>query len=302
MFQAEKAAETEFRDAEGYNLVGACCSLDTCGLRDFLPFICRCCGRKFCQDHADPEKHACPASVESRGMLASICQCGATVKFEDRPGAEEEAMAAHQKVCRSQPEPARELCPAEGCRKKLTAMNSVVCTECKTKVCLKHRFEDQHPCRESKGQWLARLSKPATNGAVANGAGGCAPKAQNWGSGASGRRSEEPEAAKDAKEFGFLGFGELQKLRAQLGGTEEQKANCLQTLRKLLSNVAADPTNEKFRTVKRENKAIKEKILDVPGGEELMKGLGFIDAESSLQLPAAVRAERIQALLRLVLP
>ena len=105
MFQAERATPTEFRDSEGYDLIGACCALErgtadswldseigtcqhnewdtiprigypwisfigsmdflhhhqdplcsiwsvfhqeTCGLRDFLPFVCRFCGKKFC--------------------------------------------------------------------------------------------------------------------------------------------------------------------------------------------------------------------------------------------------------------
>lgn len=36
MFQAEKAAATEFRDADGYDLVGACCALENRGVKAAL--------------------------------------------------------------------------------------------------------------------------------------------------------------------------------------------------------------------------------------------------------------------------
>ncbi|CAK9087777.1 unnamed protein product [Durusdinium trenchii] len=38
-------------------------------------------------------------------------------------------------------------CPVKGCREKLTFSNSCQCGSCGLKVCLKHRFEDQHECR-----------------------------------------------------------------------------------------------------------------------------------------------------------
>ncbi|CAK9049964.1 unnamed protein product [Durusdinium trenchii] len=300
MFQAEKAAATEFRDADGYDLVGACCALETCGLRDFLPFVCRFCGKKFCQDHADAAKHDCHALVESKGVLATSCpRCGQTVKWKDGESSEEQALQQH--ACAASPKAAAEICPAKGCKSKLTAMNSVVCGECKTKVCLKHRFEDQHPCRESKAEWLSKLAAPKTSAGPTG--------TTFWGSGTLGTTTAKEETPPKPAE---VSAPQLLELKSRLGGTEEQKAVCLQTLRRLLSNVQKDPTNAKYRQVRRENQArgpdqyrrmqaIKEKILDVPGAEDFMKALGFEEQGEILQLPEGVSLKRIDALLRLVL-
>ncbi|CAE7689938.1 unnamed protein product [Symbiodinium necroappetens] len=338
MFKAEPAASTDFRDADGYDLVGACCSLESCGLRDFLPFTCPHCSRNFCQDHVAPAKHDCGQATQSQGMVAALClHCGTTVKWEDAASSEQEAMTEHLKVCKPLPQTARETCPAKGCKTKLNTMNSVVCPECKAKVCLKHRFEDQHPCRESKGEWLSRLSSDRREKALPNRA------AQNWGSGVTGSRVAAPQHAgeaklsynrslsKSAREFelklrtpGEASTGsevveskrlvpeapasKLLELRRALGNSEEAAderpgfaCRPCAARRKLLSNVAADPRNPKFRNVKRENKAIQEKILRVPGGEELMKAIGFEDAGEMLSLPETVAPKRIEAILQLIL-
>lgn len=229
------------------------------------------------------------------------------MKWEDAASSEQEAMTEHLKVCKPLPQTARETCPAKGCKTKLNTMNSVVCPECK--VCLKHRFEDQHPCRESKGEWLSRLSSDRREKALPNRA------AQNWGSGVTGSRVAAPQHAGEAAPGEASTRSEvveskrlvpeapaskLLELRRALGNSEEARL-CLSTLRKLLSNVAADPRNPKFRNVKRENKAIQEKILRVPGGEELMRAIGFEDAGEMLSLPETVAPKRIEAILQLIL-
>merc|ERR1711879_691578 len=38
-------------------------------------------------------------------------------------------------------------CPVDKCKNKLTQSGSVVCNTCHQRVCLKHRFEDSHPCK-----------------------------------------------------------------------------------------------------------------------------------------------------------
>eukprot|EP00439_Symbiodinium_sp_Y106_P073650 s768_g13.t3 len=106
---AEPAASTDFRDADGYDFVGACCSLESCGLRDFLPFTCPHCSRSFCQDHVAPAKHDCGQATQSQGMVAALCfRCGTTVKWEDAASSEQEAMKEHLKVCKPLPQTAKE--------------------------------------------------------------------------------------------------------------------------------------------------------------------------------------------------
>jgi len=87
-------------------------------------------------------------------------------------------------------------------------------------------------------------------------------------------------------------------LRRALGGTVDAQEACVQTLRRLLENVVADPGNPKFRTIKRDNKAIRAKILDVPGGEDLLVGLGFQAREETFDLDASVAKARVSELLR----
>jgi thioredoxin len=50
---------------------------------------------------------------------------------------------------------------------------------------------------------------------------------------------------------------------------------CLTTLLKMVSNVLTSPGDSKFRSVKAENKAIKEKVLSCPGGAAMLACTGF---------------------------
>ncbi|CAE7288299.1 PNGase [Symbiodinium pilosum] len=303
--EAKPAASTDFRDADGYDFVGDCCSLARIPVGSGTSCLSPALTAAANSVKTMPPRLSMTVSAH-QSVVAAVCpQCGATVKWEDAVSSEQEAMAKHREVCKPVLQADKEICPAEGCKTKLNTMNSVVCSECKTKVCLKHRFEDQHPCRESKGQWLSRLSaseRPQMS-LRQNGV-------QNWGSGASGRAAPlQPsphtgtlngEMRVDGSISAQASSSRLVELRNALGSSEEARL-CLTTLRKLLSNVAADPRNPKFRSVKRDNKAIQQKILDVPGGEELMIAVGFESSGETLMLPETVSTKRIEAILQLIL-
>ncbi|XP_017000574.1 peptide-N(4)-(N-acetyl-beta-glucosaminyl)asparagine amidase isoform X2 [Drosophila takahashii] len=64
----------------------------------------------------------------------------------------------------------------------------------------------------------------------------------------------------------------------------------------LLENVLAQPENSKFRTVRLENKAIKEKLLPLPGSEKLLDAIGFVRAPGSnvYTLPSEVSLEKVR--------
>jgi len=49
----------------------------------------------------------------------------------------------------------------------------------------------------------------------------------------------------------------------------------LETLEKIMRNVLADPHEPKFRTLKAENKTVKEKVLACRGGREMLLAAGF---------------------------
>lgn len=64
----------------------------------------------------------------------------------------------------------------------------------------------------------------------------------------------------------------LRILEAQPWDTQE---TCYGVLMKLLENVAKNPDDVKFRSVKRANAAIKAKVLDIPGGAAVLLAAGF---------------------------
>ena len=49
----------------------------------------------------------------------------------------------------------------------------------------------------------------------------------------------------------------------------------LETLRKILGNVVAEPSEPKYRTLKAENKAVKDKVLACRGGRQMLEAAGF---------------------------
>ena len=59
---------------------------------------------------------------------------------------------------------------------------------------------------------------------------------------------------------------------------EEAVLVCLTTIGKILGNVVNQPLEEKFRKVKLNNKAMREKILSVSGGLEVLITAGFSQA------------------------
>ncbi|XP_032591400.1 peptide-N(4)-(N-acetyl-beta-glucosaminyl)asparagine amidase [Drosophila grimshawi] len=81
--------------------------------------------------------------------------------------------------------------------------------------------------------------------------------------------------------------------------TEQQQQQYLEAARillVLLENVLSQPNNLKFRTIRLENKAIKEKLLSLPGSEPLLIAIGFRRTPSSnvYTLPSEVPLQQIQ--------
>ena len=142
--------------------LGAHCSLVTCKQKDFLPFTCELCSRIFCLDHRTYESHNCPHNrAETVAIICPRCQKSLRVP----PG--EDSSMVFERHSRTECKPAQriELCPVPSCNKKLTQSGSVVCSKCRCRVCLAHRYEDAHPCddlRRGRGRlvyWLCLSCK-----------------------------------------------------------------------------------------------------------------------------------------------
>jgi len=184
--------------------VGAHCAAARCGRQDFLPFTCDACGQKFCQDHFRKEAHECTASEAVRPQAPVACiPC-------DLPR-----------------------CAARGCKEQLFAHNRFHCERCGQYVCIRHRFEDDHPCVSVEAAVEAAL-----------------------------RHAQSEMAPADFR-------------------------NAHSTLLKVFSNILSEPGNEKYRTLKKGNAVVQEKLRH-PACIEALRLCGFSDAgEAYVCRPAA---------------
>lgn len=48
-------------------------------------------------------------------------------------------------------------------------------------------------------------------------------------------------------------------------------------LLRILDNIIREPNNNKYRTIRLENKVIKEKLLSLDGAFQLLKKIGFVE-------------------------
>lgn len=79
-------------------------------------------------------------------------------------------------------------------------------------------------------------------------------------------------------------------------GLKEAYLEAVRILLVLLENILAQPENSMFRTIRQENKAIKEKLLSLPGCERLLEAIGFVRAPSSnaYTLPTEVSMQQVK--------
>mmetsp|Transcript_36168 Transcript_36168/g.43636 ORF Transcript_36168/g.43636 Transcript_36168/m.43636 type:complete len:413 (-) Transcript_36168:155-1393(-) len=125
------------------------CSHPDCNQVDFLPFECDCCHKTFCLEHRSYREHSCP-NAGDKDCQAIVCPlCAVGVKLV--PG--EDPNITWERHCRTGCDTRnyakiaqKPRCPVAGCKEKLTTSGSVTCKQCGTKVCLAHRFPDDHKC------------------------------------------------------------------------------------------------------------------------------------------------------------
>merc|ERR1712014_443518 len=100
------------------------------------------------------EDHNCPhqAKKDVRVELCPVCESAVRVSSDiDLHTAMEKHMATQGCADAAAANAAKKKskCPVKGCKAKLTQSGSVECGTCRQRVCLKHRFEDAHPCKVS---------------------------------------------------------------------------------------------------------------------------------------------------------
>merc|ERR1712003_17627 len=84
------------------------------------------------------------------GELCPVCESAVRVSSDDDlQNVMEQHMATQScaEAAAANEAKKRMKCPVKGCKAKLTQSGSVECGVCQQRVCLKHRFEDAHPCK-----------------------------------------------------------------------------------------------------------------------------------------------------------
>ena len=123
--------------------LGSVCVANGCKQQDFLPFECENCHKMFCLDHRTPKSHNCSQNGPDVNVI--ICEtCKKSIKI--RTGEDFLRVKELHALRYCTPIPVIVFCPVRGCPNKLTDSGSIVCPNCKTRVCLSHRYQDSHKC------------------------------------------------------------------------------------------------------------------------------------------------------------
>ncbi|WIA16768.1 hypothetical protein OEZ85_013418 [Tetradesmus obliquus] len=140
--------------------IGQHCAMPDCHQLDFLPFKCDCCSRTYCLSHRTYSAHSCTkAGAKTLDVLpCPICAKGIHLRAGEDPN-----LVFERHYSSTDCDPAnyarvkqKKKCPVQGCREKLTTINTYTCKACCQAVCLKHRLEGDHKCPGKSAHPLAQ--------------------------------------------------------------------------------------------------------------------------------------------------
>lgn len=112
--------------------IGAHCGYEYCHQLDFLPFRCQSCGGKYCSDHRTEDGHRCPNKGAWAQRKRETNTSGITLPTTEKPS----LLTTQQ-------------CGSPVCKTFVnTSQNlGVHCSTCNRTYCLKHRFPEEHDCK-----------------------------------------------------------------------------------------------------------------------------------------------------------
>lgn len=124
-----------------FSNLGLHCSMPLCQQQDFLPFSCDACHKIYCKDHRSYFEHSCTSVPMGEEVIkCPACNKGIT-RIPDMDINVTISMHMDSSECKIE-----ETAKCLKCKIKLTGINSISCARCKQKVCITHRYPDQHPC------------------------------------------------------------------------------------------------------------------------------------------------------------
>lgn len=134
--------------------LGKHCFQGSCKKLDFLPMKCDACENIFCQEHFTYENHSCPSAYQKNVQVPVCPLCNIPIPTK-RGQLPDVAVGAHiDSDCQSDPAMSRRKvfankCNVKGCKQK--ELVPVLCRDCNTNFCLKHRHPQDHQCKGPSG-------------------------------------------------------------------------------------------------------------------------------------------------------
>lgn len=134
---------------------GEHCTFGLCRQFTFMPVNCDCCHKIFCEKHWRAENHRCPDYV-TPNMIPTCPKCSKALR-KPKEKTYRQMLEEHQDSgCKKYLRNKKRICKKRGCKKKA----QVVCTSCSQRLCLGHRWADEHNCVETKEMGSVRIMKP----------------------------------------------------------------------------------------------------------------------------------------------
>jgi len=135
--------------------LGKHCSSSSCGQLDFLPFECKYCKKIFCLAHKDVTQHECVVDITKVNVMPLCPVCNRYIKIEMSVPTDKTIDEHISSKCQAHvfvevdkstaPRPAHKICSLKGCR-NVENTDTVSCSKCRRKFCLKHRLPFDHAC------------------------------------------------------------------------------------------------------------------------------------------------------------
>jgi predicted nucleic acid binding AN1-type Zn finger protein len=139
--------------------LGNHCEAELCNQRDFLPFTCDVCQKKFCLSHRTYAAHDC-IGASSKDMTSIECPvCLKTVKFAKSDNVDAVWNDHFVSSCSGEPAKKKEIrkCYHQSCNIHLGPSNTFECRSCRQQVCMSHRRPEDHGCQGMRGAILSKL-------------------------------------------------------------------------------------------------------------------------------------------------
>lgn len=130
---SESSSSYTMLDTSDVEAIGAHCAYTYCHQLDFLPFRCQSCNGKFCLDHRTEDGHDC----SQKGAWARKKREAVALSNASLPTTQKPTLATSQQ------------CSDPSCKTFVnTSQNlGVQCSTCNRTYCLKHRFPEEHNCK-----------------------------------------------------------------------------------------------------------------------------------------------------------